>query len=58
MSNYKLIKRITKIRAANNVAWMAILALAFEAKPKEAKKIMRKITKNDREVSKCAAKLG
>lgn len=53
----RVIKKITSIRTRNNRQWMAILALAFKAKPRMAKKIMASIVENDRQVTKWMAKL-
>ena len=41
--NYnKIIDKIQKIRAKNNVNWMNILKLAFKHDPHNASKIMKK----------------
>jgi hypothetical protein len=55
--NDEIIKTITEIRSRNNVYWMLLLRLAFEASPKKAKSIMAMITRNDKEVSKWTSKL-
>lgn len=52
-----ILSNITEIRAKNNFLWMSILALAIEARPKKAKKLVREITENDRKVSKWLSKL-
>lgn len=53
----EIISYIAGIRQANNRLWMDLLRLAFRQAPSEARKIMKKITKNDREVSKWTARL-
>lgn len=45
------ITRVTRIRARNNLLWMRLLALAIEARPRKAKEIIQKISKNDKEVT-------
>lgn len=45
------IVQITRIRARNNGAWMALLELALECRPKEARAILQQILDNDRAVS-------
>jgi len=57
MTNERIIKKITSIRTRNNKQWMALLALAFKAKPRQAGKIMNQITENDRLVTKCMTRL-
>ncbi len=52
-----IITEVTKIRRKNNKAWMAILRLAFKAKPRLAKKIMIDINKNDAAVTRWMSKL-
>lgn len=51
LTQVQKIKEITKIRARNNILWMALLELAVESSPKRAKIILEEITANDREVS-------
>ena len=53
----QIINKIKSIRAKNNNNWMNLLKLAFKHSPKEAKKILSKIEKYDREVSKLVRKL-
>ncbi len=52
-----IIDKISDIRAINNTLWMSILKLGFEYAPKEARKIMKMIVKNDRRITKCLGKL-
>jgi hypothetical protein len=56
--NEVIIKQITEIRTKNNIAWMGILALAINKAPREARRLMTQITKNDMAVSKLSARLG
>lgn len=53
----RVIKKITSIRTRNNKQWMALLKLAFKAKPRLAKNIMSQIVENDRQVTRWMAKL-
>lgn len=57
-TNDKIIDKIQEIRRKNNVCWMNILRLAFEAQPKKAKKIMQQINKNDAKVTMWMGRLG
>jgi len=45
------------IRTANNILWMDILKIAFNAAPTEARKVMKQIKENDREITKWLGKL-
>lgn len=53
----EIISYIARIRQNNNLLWMNLLRIAFRCDPKESRKIMKKITKNDREVSRWTARL-
>ena len=53
-----IIKKIEKIRSKNNVNWMNILRLAFKLDPIAAKKIMKKINYDDKQISKLLTELG
>ena len=57
MSTEKIINDISKIRVNNNKCWMAILELAFKENPKEAKKIFKQITLNDKKINELSKKL-
>lgn len=57
ITNELIVKEVTKIRRKNNNCWMELLALAFKAKPRQAKKIMRAVTENDRNVTKWMSRL-
>ena len=52
MSNEKsIINKIEKIRTKNNKNWMNLLRLAFKYAPKQARGIINKINKQDKEIS-------
>ena len=53
----EVIDAIGDIRANNNKLWMAILKLGFEHAPKDCRKIMKMIVKNDKEITKWLGKL-
>jgi hypothetical protein len=56
--NYnKIINQIQKVRTKNNVNWMNILRVAIKFAPIEAKKIIKQIDLNDKEISKLISKL-
>ena len=56
--NYnKIIDKIQKIRAKNNVNWMNILKLAFKHDPHNASKIMKKINYDDKKISRLLKEL-
>ncbi len=57
ITNELIVKEVTRIRRKNNNCWMELLALAFKAKPRQAKKIMAAITENDRNVTKWMSRL-
>lgn len=52
-----IINKISEIRKMNNECWMALLSLAFSENPKEAKKIFKSITKNDKKINELSKKL-
>lgn len=53
----QIIKKIEKVRAKNNKNWMDLYRLAFSKAPAEAIRIIKKILKKDKDVSKLAEKL-
>ena len=53
----KIIDEIQKIRSKNNKHWMSLMRIAFKYAPKEASKIMSKITKLDKKISSLTKKL-
>lgn len=55
--NKDAIAKITKIRANNNLLWMEILRIAFNEHPVAARRLMKKISKNDKEITKWLGKL-
>ena len=57
-NNYlKIINSISKIRSKNNSNWMDILKIAFKFSPDQASKVMRKIYKQDQQISNLVKKL-
>ncbi len=56
-SNKKIIDLIEKIRKDNNKNWMNLLRIAVKKSPKESKKVLSKINKNDKKISKLFSKL-
>lgn len=48
---------ITNIRSRNNDLWMSILQIALECQPEYTREIIRKISKNDKEVVEWLGKL-
>jgi len=55
---FKIINKIEKIRSKNNTNWMDLLRLAFKYAPVEAKKLIKKINKDDKKISNLLKKLG
>ena len=47
----RIIKQIEEIRKSNNRLWMNLLRIAMKRDPVATKRIMGKITKNDRRIS-------
>ena len=47
----KIINQIQKVRTKNNANWMNLLKLAFKKDPKNASKILSKITSLDKKIS-------
>ena len=56
-SSLELINQISKIRSKNNKNWMDILKLAFNKDPKNASKVLSRITNFDQRISKLTQKL-
>jgi hypothetical protein len=56
-NNDDAIGEVALIRANNNWLWMQILAVAYEANPKEIRRVIKAIKKNDAEVIKWLDKL-
>ena len=57
IKSLQIINNIQKIRSNNNKNWMNILKLAFKSNPKQASKILGKITTLDKKISKLTSKL-
>ena len=60
MQNNKYLKninKIEKIRSKNNKNWMDLLKLGFKYNPKESKKILKEIFKEDKKVNSLVKKL-
>tara|TARA_B100001063_G_scaffold241583_1_gene268759 strand:+ start:1071 stop:1268 length:198 start_codon:yes stop_codon:yes gene_type:complete len=56
--NYsKIINQIQKTRAKNNRNWMDLLRLGFKYNPRESKKILKEIFKEDKKVNKLVKNL-
>ena len=53
----KIINQIEKARTSNNVNWMNVLRIAIKNNPKETIKILKKINKKDRVISRFLNKL-
>lgn len=53
----RIINKIMETRTKNNKNWMALLALAFEYAPTEAKLIVNEISKYDQEIVELTKKL-
>ncbi len=56
-NSLKLINQISRIRSKNNKNWMDILKLAFKNDPRNASKILSKITNFDKRISKLTSRL-
>jgi len=53
----QVFKQIENVRKRNNKNWMAILKLAYDARPKETLKILDQILKKDSQLINLAKKL-
>lgn len=42
---------IQRVRSRNNRLWMQVMKVALKAKPRETRKLISQITKNDQEIS-------
>ncbi len=60
-NNYKfysnIISKIESVRKKNNKNWMDLLKLGFKYNPKESKKILKEIFKEDKKVNSLVKKL-
>ena len=52
-----IIKKIENIRKQNNVLWMEILRIAVTTSPEKSKKVLKKITINDKKISSLVSKI-
>lgn len=50
-SALEILKIVTAIRRRNNIVWMEFPKALLKAKPRIAKRIIRKIIENDRKIS-------
>ena len=57
MSNMRIIRRITAIRARNNRLWMELLKISLDAAPRRTKTILKAIARNDRTIISLTRKL-
>jgi hypothetical protein len=54
----QLIDQMQEVRARNNVLWMDLLRLAFEAEPEKAKAIAAQIKQADAEIAELWERMG
>ncbi len=52
-----IIKKIENIRKQNNVLWMEILRIAVTTSPEKSKKVLKKITINDKKISSLVSRI-
>ena len=52
-----IIDKIEKLRKKNNINWMNLMKIAFKFAPQEAKKCIKEISKQDKEINKLLEKL-
>ena len=50
--NKLIVSLIEKTRSKNNKNWMDLLRIALKHSPKESSKVLKKINKNDKKISK------
>ena len=48
----KIINQIQKVRSINNINWMKLLKIAIKSSPKETKLVIKKISINDKKITK------
>tara|TARA_B100000401_G_scaffold382001_1_gene284307 strand:- start:349 stop:525 length:177 start_codon:yes stop_codon:yes gene_type:complete len=51
-----LVDQIEEVRRKNNKNWMDLLRIALKNAPKDSRKILQKINKNDKKISKLFSK--
>ena len=47
----KIISNIQRVRTNNNTSWMDLLRIAVKHAPKESKKVLKRINKNDKKIT-------
>ena len=47
----KIVNQVKQIRTKNNSCWMELLKLALEYAPKKAKKVLKEINKNYKQIT-------
>jgi len=52
-----IINQIEKTRTKNNVNWMDVLRIAFQNDPEAAKRCLRKINNQDKQISRLVGRL-
>ncbi len=57
MTPDEILDQIGRLRAANNIAWMKLLKLAFKHAPEEAKSAMREISQYDSAITELTRRL-
>ncbi len=50
MKDIEIIDAIEKVRTKNNVNWMDVLRLAFKHAPEDARALVSRINKHDKEI--------
>ena len=53
----QIIDEIEKVRTKNNINWMDILRIAFQANPQKALRCMKRINSQDSQISQLMKKL-
>ena len=53
----KIVNQVKQIRTKNNTCWMELLKLALEYAPEKAKKVLKEINKNDKQITILIGKL-
>jgi hypothetical protein len=53
----EIIDTVTQVRTVNNILWMSLLRLAVTARPRKAKALIRKISRNDRAITEWLSRL-
>jgi len=53
----KIVEEIENVRGSNNINWMDILKIALKSSPKETIRILNKINKHDKKISKLIGRI-